>query len=112
MTRLLRHALLALLLLFSQQAAQLHALGHALSPAGSAIALAAADDVPGEKSVPATGHPAEHCLAFHAIDCALPGVAPSAAGACTGVTPVADFSLPLPFALRVAFDSRAPPELS
>ena len=116
MTRLLRHVLFALLLLFSQQAAQLHALGHALAPAGNALALGAAfgsgAGAAQEDGAPATGHPAEHCLAFHAIDSVLAGMAPSASVACVGITPVALFPLPLPLALRVAFDSRAPPLIS
>lgn len=101
MKRLLRHALLALALLFSQQAAQTHALGHL----GSALAAAAR----GEQGAPPVGHPAEHCLAFHAIDSALAGDAAVFSAHCDGATPVAGFILALPFALRVAFDSRAPP---
>ena len=54
----------------SQQAAQLHALGHALVQVGGG-AVAVLGDKAAEGGAPASGHPAEHCLAFHAIDSAL-----------------------------------------
>jgi hypothetical protein len=104
MTRLLRHVLIALVLLFSQQAAQVHSMAHL----SGELAAAAA----GGKSTPPAGHPAEQCLAFHAIDSALPGTAPVPGAHCDGATPVAQFTLPLLLASRVAFDSRAPPALS
>ena len=110
MTRFVRpvhHVLIALALLFSQQAAQLHAMGHV----GSELA-AAAQGEQSDKSAPPAGHPAEHCLAFHAIDSALAAITPAVAVQCAGVTPVAFFTLPLAFASRIIFDSRAPPALS
>lgn len=104
MSRTLRHLLLALALLFSQQAAQLHALSHLNRDLAAAMG--------GEKKAPPVGHPAEQCLAFHAVDSALPGTAPAPALRC-GVQPlVARVSLPLPFAPQIVFDSRAPPVLS
>lgn len=117
MTRVLRHVLIALALLFSQQAAQMHALGHAMLPApttwtGAAAFVAAGEiDAPAgaEQNTPPAGHPAELCLAFHAIDSAMPGVALASIPQCSGDTPVARFVLPLAFAPRVVFDSRAPP---
>ena len=113
MTRLLRHVLIALALLFSQQAAQMHALGHAMLPAAGIVAageIAALDGA--EQNTPPAGHPAELCLAFHAIDSAMPGVAVASIPQCSGDTPVARFVLPLAFAPRVVFDSRAPPARS
>ncbi|MCX7151027.1 MAG: hypothetical protein NT115_00500 [Proteobacteria bacterium] len=104
MKRMLRHALLALTLLFSQQAAQLHAMGHL----GEELAAAAH----GEQGAPPAGHPAEHCLAFHAIDGVPPGIAQPAPMHCGSVTPVVDFTRSPSLAMRVVFDSRAPPALS
>ena len=104
MNRTLRHILLALALLFSQQAAQLHALSHL--ERNLALVLG------GEKSAPPVGHPAEHCLAFHAIDSVLPGVAQPVIARCAAPPHLASFSLPPPFAPRIMFDSRAPPSLS
>jgi hypothetical protein len=51
--------LLALVVLFAQQAAQLHALAHAQDELAQP-----------HKGKPAS-HPIEHCIAFHAIDSAL-----------------------------------------
>jgi hypothetical protein len=51
--------LLALAVLFAQQAAQLHALAHAQDELAQP-----------HKGKPAS-HPIEHCIAFHAIDSAL-----------------------------------------
>ncbi|MEI6303590.1 MAG: hypothetical protein WCR74_19275 [Betaproteobacteria bacterium] len=104
MIRLLRHALLAFALLISQQAAQLHAMGHL----GNELAAAAR----GEKGAPPAGHSAEQCLAFHALDSLLPDFAAPSAVSCAGETLVAVVALPLPFAPRIVFDSRAPPVLS
>jgi len=102
--RILRRLLIALVLLFGQQAAQLHALSHL----GQALACAE-----GEAKGPCpAGHPAAQCLAFHAMDSALPSIA--SALDLHHVAPVAPapFTLPLPFPPRIAFDSRAPPVLS
>jgi len=100
----LRYLLIALALLFGQQAAQLHAISH-LAQDQSRVAG-------GEKSVPPAGHPAAQCLMFHAVDSALPTLL-------TGIAPVraappaaAHASLPLLLPPRIAFDSRAPPILS
>jgi len=98
MSRTLRYVLIAVALLFAQQAAQLHALSH----------------VPHDpaKGVPFSGHPAAQCLAFHAVDSALPnlGRAPLLQQA---APPTAKyFVLPLPLLARFEFDSRAPPLLS
>lgn len=103
MSRNVRHLLLALALLFSQQSALLHALSHLNRD------LVAAG---GEKKAPPAGHPAEQCLAFHAVDSALPGIAPAPALRCGVQVLAARVSLPLPFAPQIVFDSRAPPVLS
>jgi hypothetical protein len=59
----LKSLLLAFFLLFAQQAAQLHALGHAQH-----------DTSKSEKGRPVS-HPVEQCVAFHAIDSALTATA-------------------------------------
>ncbi len=102
MNRILRHVLIAAALLFAQQAAQLHAFAHVPNgPAG------------GEKSgLPPIGHPAAQCLAFHAVDSALPSLAASAALVQSAPPTRSQFVLPLPFLPRIEFDSRAPPALS
>ena len=57
--RTLKCLLLAVMVLFAQQAAQLHALAHAQDQLAHPL-----------KGQPAS-HPIEHCVAFHAIDSAL-----------------------------------------
>lgn len=57
--RTLKCVFLALIVLFAQQAAQLHALAHAEDQVAHPL-----------KGQPAS-HPIEHCVAFHAIDSAL-----------------------------------------
>ena len=57
--RALKCLLLALMVLFAQQAAQLHALAHAQDQLAQPL-----------KGKPVS-HPIEHCVAFHAIDSAL-----------------------------------------
>ena len=104
MSRTLRHVLLALALLCSQQAAQLHALSHTARDLTVALG--------GEKSAPPLGHPAAQCIAFHAIDSALSDIAPLLVAQHAVPSLVASFSLPPPFAPRIVFDSRAPPSLS
>ncbi|MSQ50763.1 MAG: hypothetical protein EXR28_02625 [Betaproteobacteria bacterium] len=101
MNSMFRHILLALALLFSQQAAQLHGLSHAKSDLAAAMG--------GEKKAPPAGHPAEQCLAFHAVDSVLPGIAQVSLVACGLDESVVAFELPLFFGPRIVFDSRAPP---
>jgi hypothetical protein len=57
--RTLKCLLLAVMVLFAQQAAQLHALAHAQDQLAQP-----------HQGQPAS-HPIEHCVAFHAIDSAL-----------------------------------------
>ncbi len=104
MHRTLRHLLIALALLFGQQAAQSHALSH-LGQAHVCEKGAAKGPCP-------AGHPVAQCLAFHAMDSALPSLA--SALDLHHVAPVAPapFALPLPFSPRIEFESRAPPVLS
>ena len=104
MNRSLRYFLLALVLLFSQQAAQLHALSHLKRDLAAVLE--------GGKKAPPVGHPVEQCLAFHAIDSALPGMVQPVIAHCAAPTVLAAFSLPHPFAPRIVFDSRAPPPFS
>ena len=104
MNRTLRHLLIALTLLFGQQAAQLHALSHM----GQDQARIAG----GEKNVPPAGHPAAQCLMFHAMDSALPSLAAALDLHHVAPEAPAPFTLPLPFSPRIAFDSRAPPVFS
>jgi hypothetical protein len=102
--RTLRLLLVGLALLFTQQAAQLHALSH--------LGRDLARIERGEGNLPPQSHPAEQCIAFHAVDSTLPALA--FAFELPRVAPPAPtpFSLPLPFSPRIEFDSRAPPVLS
>jgi hypothetical protein len=104
MSRVLRHLLIALALLFSQQAAQLHGLSHLRHD----LKVANRDG----KSAPPIGHPAEQCLAFHALDSALPILAGQCEPPRVELSVVASFTLPLLHPPRIVFDSRAPPSLS
>ena len=104
MNRTLRHVLIALALLFGQQAAQLHAVSH-LGQDQAGIAS-------GEKSVPPAGHPAAQCLLFHAMDSGLPSLAAALDLRHVALEAPALFTLPLPFSPRIEFDSRAPPVFS
>ena len=104
MRRSLRHLLLAVALLFTQQAAQQHALSHL----GQDLRVAQR----GGKSAPPVGHPAEKCLAFHALDSALPLLACAFEPPRVALPAVAGFTLPLLLPPRIVFDSRAPPALS
>ena len=104
MNRTLRHLLVAAALVFAQQAAQLHALSHTQRD------LAAAER--GGKCVPPVSHPAEQCIAYHAVDSALPALALAIELDPVALPVVPPVSLPLPFSPRIEFDSRAPPVLS
>jgi hypothetical protein len=99
--RTLRHLLIGAALLFAQQAAQLHALSHL----GYDLAVAEL----GKLHAPPVGHPAEQCIAFHAVDNALPVHALAPLAPQIAPPAVAYFDLPLPFSPRIEFDSRAPP---
>ena len=102
--RTLRHLLLAAALVFAQQAAQLHALSHLKRDAIMAER--------GGKCVPPVNHPAEQCIAYHAVDSVLAGLAPAIDSARVVLPAILPSALPLPFAARIVFDSRAPPVLS
>lgn len=104
MRRALRHLLIALSLLFTQQAAQWHALSH-LGHDLKAAAL-------GEERAPPVGHPAAQCLAFHALDSALPILALACESPRVVLSAITRFTLPLLHPPRIVFDSRAPPTLS
>jgi hypothetical protein len=101
MIRTLRHLLIGAALLFTQQAAQLHALSHL----GHDLAVVER----GKLDAPPIGHPAEQCIAYHAVDSALPNLAPAPAAPRIAPLAAAHFDLPLPFSPRIGFDSRAPP---
>jgi hypothetical protein len=101
MIRTLRHLLIGTALLFTQQAAQLHALSHL----GYDLAVAER----GKRDAPPVGHPAEQCIAFHAVDSALPNLALAPATPPVAPVSIAYFNLPLPFSPRIEFDPRAPP---
>ena len=104
MNRTLRHLLVAFALVFTQQAAQLHALSHLKHDLIRAQL--------GGKGVPPVGHTAEKCIAYHAVDSTLPSLAHAIGLERIPPPAVASVSLPLPFAPRIEFDSRAPPVLS
>jgi hypothetical protein len=100
----LRHLLIALALVFAQQAAQLHALSHVKQDLVKAQR--------GGKCVPPVNHPAEQCIAYHAVDSVLPALALALEPPHVALPAVALFALPLPFSPRIEFDSRAPPAFS
>jgi len=102
--RTLRHLLLAAALVFAQQAAQLHALSHLKRD----VVMAER----GGKCVPPVNHPAEQCIAYHAVDSALAVPALAVEPPRVALRVIASVDLPLPFAPRIEFDSRAPPVLS
>jgi hypothetical protein len=104
MNRTLRHLLLAAALVFSQQAAQSHVLSHLgrdLAKAGCA-----------GKCIPPLGHTAEQCIAFHAVDSALPNHAVAIEPVCVALPAFASIVSSLPFSPRIGFDPRAPPLIS
>lgn len=104
MNRTLRHLLLASALVFAQQAAQLHALSHLKH-----------DLIKAERRgqcVPPVNHPAEQCIAYHAIGSALAGLGFVIEAVQVTLPPSASLDLAVPFPPRIAFDSRAPPLLS
>lgn len=112
MNRALRHLLIALALLFTQQAGQLHALSHLKVDLGALERAGALQRRGGGEKAPPIGHKADQCLAFHAFDNALPifafAVEPPRA-----VQPVlAQVAAFSPRPPRIVFDSRAPPALS
>jgi len=100
----LRHLLIALALVFAQQAAQLHALSHLKQDLVKVQR--------GGKCVPPVNHPAEQCIAFHAVDSALPALALAIDPPRVEYPVFTPVVLPLPFPPRIEFDSRAPPLLS
>ena len=102
--RTLRHLLLAAALVFAQQAAQLHALSHVQHDMAKAERSG--------RCVPPVSHPAEQCIAFHAVDSVLPVLALAIEPPRIALPVLASVELPLPFAPRIEFDSRAPPALS
>lgn len=104
MNRTLRHLLIAAALVFAQQAAQLHALSHLKQD------LIKAER--GGKCVPPVNHPAEQCIAFHAVDSMLSNLALALEPVRVVLPVLALAALPLPFPPRIEFDSRAPPVLS
>ena len=104
MNRTLRHLFVAAALVFAQQAAQLHALSHVRHDLIKAQL--------GGKGVPPVGHPAEKCIAYHAVDSTLPSLAPAIDVQRVPLPALASVNLPIPFAPRIDFDSRAPPVLS
>ena len=104
MNRTLRYLLVAVALVFAQQAAQLHALSHVQRD------LAKAER--NGKCVPPISHPAEQCIANHAVDSTLPSLAPAIEPPQVALPAFAAVTLPLLFPPRIEFDSRAPPVLS
>ena len=99
MIRTLRHLLVAAALVLGQQAAQLHALSHFTQD------LAECDG----KCAPPSTQPSAQCLAYHAVGSALPALSLALGPTHIALPAPASVTLPLPFAPRIAFDSRAPP---
>jgi hypothetical protein len=104
MKRTLRYLLVAVALVCAQQAAQLHALSHVQRDLAKAERSG--------KCVPPISHPAEQCIAYHAVDSTLPSLAPAIGTPQVGLPAFAAVILPLLFPPRIEFDSRAPPVLS
>jgi len=104
MNRTLRHLFVAAALVFAQQAAQLHALSHLKHDFIKAQL--------GGKDVPPIGHPAEKCIAYHAVDSTLLCLAPAIEPQRVAFPALVAFGLPLLTPPRIGFDSRAPPRLS
>jgi hypothetical protein len=104
MNRTLRHLFVAAALVFAQQAAQLHALSHLKYD------LIKAER--GGKCVPPVSHPAEQCIAYHAVDSTLPSLATAIDPPQVALPALAALIPPLLFPPRIEFDSRAPPALS
>lgn len=104
MNRTLRHLFVAFALIFAQQAAQLHALSHLKHD------LVRVER--GGKCVPPVSHPAEQCIAYHAVDSTLPSLAPAISPPHVAPPVFAAVALPLSLPPRIEFDSRAPPRLS
>jgi hypothetical protein len=104
MNRTLRLLLIAAALVFAQQAAQLHALSHFKQDPIKAER--------GGKCVPPVSHPAEQCIAFHAVDSVLSNLALAIEPVRVVLPVLALAVLPLPSPPRIEFDSRAPPVFS
>ena len=104
MNRTFRHVIIAIALVLTQQAAQLHALSHLKRDAVMAER--------GGKCVPPVSHPAEQCIAYHAVDSVLAALAPAIDPPRVALPAIAPVPLPLPFPPRIEFDSRAPPLIS
>ena len=102
MKRTLRHLLVAAALVSGQQTAQLHALSHLKQD------LAECDG----KCVPPSSQPSAQCLAYHAVGSALPALGLALEPPQVAPPAQASVTLPLPFAPRIEFDSRAPPLIS
>ena len=104
MNRALRNLFIGLALLFTQEAAQLHSMAHLKYDLARAVA--------GNKNIPPLGHPAEQCIAFHAVGSALPcGAIAFDPPRIEPAAPVL-VALPLTRSPRIEFDSRAPPLIS
>lgn len=110
MSALFRNLFLALVVLFSQQAWHLHALSHLNRDL--ALRMGSETKAGGEKKAPPVGHPAEQCLSFHAVDSVLPGSQQAPIAQCGVEQSVAVVTVPLPFAPRLVYQSRAPPSIS
>jgi hypothetical protein len=101
MNRTLRYVLIAAALLFGQHAALLHAFSHVPNDPGKSER--------GQKGTPVPGHLSAQCLAFHAVDSALPNHARAPQLRQAALPAAKSFILPLPLLARLQFDSRAPP---
>ncbi len=97
------YAFLVAAMLFSQAAAQLHALSH--------LAYDLAKVETGGKS-PLPPHPIEQCVAFHTVGSALPICAAAFEPPLLDSRLLTQVLVPTPLPPRIVFDSRAPPEIS
>jgi hypothetical protein len=101
MTRALHPWLLALILLFGQQAAWVHGLSH----------TGLAEHSHSEDDAPASPHPAAQCVAFHAVDSVIPCGKVALDPPRITPQPPRFVALPPWLPSRIEFDSRAPPPL-
>ena len=104
MLRASLRVLLALLLLFAQYGAEMHAMSHLRYDLEVAQL--------GAKNAPPLGHGIEQCVAFHGVAAMLQSAAPVTAAHCLAPLTTAPELLPALLPPRIVFNSRAPPALS
>ena len=105
--RHLLNLVLAAALIVGQWAGQLHALSHAAHD----LARAAHAKAGGSNPPAPLDHSRDHCLAFHALECAVGAPPLPLLQSLAAVAPDSNLRLPLRPAERTPYLSRAPPTL-